>query len=59
MAFIHRAFSQVLWRWYPFFTAEKILKTEPPEAMMTFNYFKGLRNKHLVHADFIAKSNGA
>lgn len=30
-------------------SAEKVLKIEPPEAMMAFNYFKGLRNKHLVH----------
>lgn len=28
---------------------EKILKGEPPEALDAFNYFKYLRNKHLVH----------
>lgn len=28
---------------------EKLYKGEPPEALMAFNYFKGLRNKHLVH----------
>jgi hypothetical protein len=28
---------------------EKILKGEPPEALMAFQYFKDLRNKHLVH----------
>lgn len=30
-------------------SADKIYKGEPPEALMAFNYFKGLRNKHLVH----------
>jgi hypothetical protein len=30
-------------------SAVRILKGEPSEAMMAFNYFKGLRNKHLVH----------
>lgn len=30
-------------------SADKILKSEPPEAMMAFMYFKGLRNKHLIH----------
>jgi len=30
-------------------SAKKIFKAEPPEAMMAFEYFKGLRNKHLVH----------
>lgn len=30
-------------------SAKKILKKEPPQAMIAFNYFKGLRNKHLVH----------
>ena len=29
--------------------AEKLYKGEPPEALMAFNYFKSLRNKHLVH----------
>lgn len=29
--------------------ADKILKSEPPEAMLVFTYFKGLRNKHLIH----------
>ena len=29
--------------------AEKIYKGESPEALMAFNYFKSLRNKHLVH----------
>jgi hypothetical protein len=28
---------------------EKLYKGEPPEAFMAFSYFKGLRNKHLVH----------
>jgi len=27
----------------------KVLAKEPPDAMTAFNYFKGLRNKHLVH----------
>jgi len=30
-------------------SAEKIYKGEPPEAMIAFNYFKSLRNKHVVH----------
>lgn len=30
-------------------SAKKMLKGEPLEAMMAFDYFKGLRNKHLVH----------
>jgi hypothetical protein len=30
-------------------TPEKIYQGEPPEALMAFNYFKTLRNKHLVH----------
>ena len=30
-------------------SAQKILKTEPPQAMMAFSYFRDLRNKHLVH----------
>ena len=28
---------------------EKLYKKEPPEALMAFNYFKSLRNKHVVH----------
>lgn len=28
---------------------EKLYKGESPVAFMAFNYFKGLRNKHLVH----------
>jgi len=28
---------------------EKILKNEPLEAMLVFNHFKALRNKHFVH----------
>jgi hypothetical protein len=28
---------------------EKMYKGEPPEALMAFEYFKGLRNKHLIH----------
>lgn len=28
---------------------DKLYKSEPAEAMMAFTYFKGLRNKHLVH----------
>lgn len=27
----------------------KVLKDAPPEALMAFDYFKQLRNKHLVH----------
>ena len=27
----------------------KVLKHEPPEALVVFEYFKNLRNKHLVH----------
>lgn len=30
-------------------SAEKVLKSEGPTAMLVFNYFKSLRNKHLVH----------
>lgn len=30
-------------------SATKILKGEPPEALMAFEYFKHLRNKHFVH----------
>ena len=30
-------------------SAETVLRGQPPEAMMAYNYFKGLRNKHLVH----------
>ena len=30
-------------------SAERILKGTPPEAAMAFDYFKGLRNKHIVH----------
>ncbi len=30
-------------------SAQKVLKIEPPEAMMAFNYFRDLRNRHLVH----------
>lgn len=30
-------------------TPQKLYKGEPPEALLVFNYFKGLRNKHLVH----------
>ena len=29
--------------------AEKIYKDEPTEAMMVFNYFRDLRNKHFIH----------
>ena len=28
---------------------KKIYKSEPPEALQAFNYFKSLRNKHVVH----------
>jgi len=28
---------------------QKLLKGEPSEAMKSFNYFKSLRNKHVVH----------
>ena len=28
---------------------QKLYKGEPPETLLAFNYFKGLRNKHLVH----------
>ena len=28
---------------------EKIYRTEPPEALTAFHYFKNLRNKHVVH----------
>lgn len=30
-------------------SSTKILKGEPPEALMVFEYFKHLRNKHFVH----------
>ncbi len=30
-------------------SAAKIYKGEPPEALMAFEYFKDLRNKHFVH----------
>ena len=30
-------------------SSKKILKAEPPEAQIVFDYFKNLRNKHLVH----------
>lgn len=30
-------------------SAEEIYKGEPKEALMAFEYFKGLRNKHVVH----------
>lgn len=30
-------------------SSAKILKREPPEASMAFEYFKHLRNKHFVH----------
>jgi len=30
-------------------SSERVYKTEPPEAMVVFNYFKDLRNKHVVH----------
>jgi hypothetical protein len=30
-------------------SSSKILKDEPPEASMAFEYFKQVRNKHLVH----------
>ena len=30
-------------------SVEKVLKSEGPTAMLVFNYFKSLRNKHLVH----------
>lgn len=30
-------------------SANAVYKAEPPEAMLAFNYFKALRNKHLVH----------
>lgn len=30
-------------------SAAKIYKDQPPEALMAFNYFKDLRNKHFVH----------
>ncbi|MCI0146676.1 hypothetical protein KNO81_12335 [Paraburkholderia sediminicola] len=30
-------------------SAEKIFKTEPPEAMICFKHFKELRNKHVIH----------
>lgn len=30
-------------------SAEKVLKGEAPEATLAFNYFKSLRNKHMVH----------
>ena len=29
--------------------ADKVLKGEVPEAILAFNYFKSLRNKHMVH----------
>jgi hypothetical protein len=30
-------------------SAEKIFKIDAPEALVAFNYFRDLRNKHLVH----------
>lgn len=30
-------------------SAAKIYKGEPPEALMAFEYFKDLRNKHFIH----------
>jgi hypothetical protein len=30
-------------------SADRIYSTEPPEAKMAYAYFKGLRNKHLIH----------
>jgi len=30
-------------------SAERIYKTEPPEAMVVFRYFRDLLNKHVVH----------
>lgn len=30
-------------------SSEKIFKGEPPEAIAAFNYFKNLRNRHLIH----------
>lgn len=29
--------------------AEKIYRTDPPEALQAFSYFKALRNKHFIH----------